>query len=129
MNIIKKIISAQRYRQKEAVTPEEFLDAMKHDFGRILDPESQLFFRHHSITVNLINRMLAGRLKKSDDEKKDAIVIQAIMAEMTEYIPNASGLSAKSQNSIANVVEEFSKTYKDAGSIIGQALVAFLRLK
>lgn len=129
MNIIKKIISAQRYRQKESVTPEEFLDAMKHDFGRALDAESQLFFRHHSMTVNLINKILAGHLKISGDEKKDELVIQAIMAEMTEYMPNVSGLSPNSRNSIADVVEEFSKTYKDAGNIIGQALVTFLRLK
>ena len=129
MNIIKKIIGAQRYRQKEAVSPEEFLDAMTADFGRALDTESQLFFRHHSITVNLINKIFSGRLKKSGDQTKDEFVVQAIMTEMSEYIPNASAFISNSRNSMADVVQEFSKTYKDAGNIIGQALVTFLKLK
>ncbi|MFA4829320.1 MAG: hypothetical protein WC855_12350 [Thermodesulfovibrionales bacterium] len=129
MSIIKNIISARRYRQKESVTPEEFLEAMKRDFGRALDPESQLFFRHHSIAVNIVNKILAGRLIKSGDEKKDELVIRAIISEMTEYTPNAISLNPNSRNLIAALVEEFSKTYKDAGNIIGQALVAFLRLK
>lgn len=129
MGFIKDIISARRYRQKESVTPDEFLEAMKRDFGRTLDPESVFFFRHHPITVNFVNKILAGRLKQSGDEQKDGLVIQAIVAEMTEYTPNAGTPNLNSQNIIADLVEEFSKTYKDAGHIIGQALIVFLGLK
>ena len=129
MGFIKDLISARRYRQKESVTPDEFLEAMNQDFARPLDPESALFFRHHPITVNLVNKILAGRLQQSGDEQRDSLVIQAILAEITEYTHTAGALNLNSQSIIADLVEEFSKTYKDAGNIIGQALVVFLRLK
>ena len=129
MGFIKDFISARRYRQKESVTPDEFLEAMEKDFARPLDPESAFFFRHHPVTVNLVNKILAGRLHQSGNEQRDALVLQAIVTEMTEYTHTAGALNVNSQSRIADLIEEFSKTYKDAGNIIGQALVVFLRLK
>lgn len=129
MGFLKDIITARRYRQEESVTPDKFLAAIERDVGRDLDPESAFFFRHHPITVNLVNKILVGQLKQSGDEKKDGLVIQALVAEMTEYTPTAAALSFDSPTIIADLVEEFSKSYKDAGNIIGQAFAVFWKLK
>ena len=129
MKFLKDAIRAWQHRRTNAVTPEEFLKAIQDDFGRELDPESVFFFRHHIITVNLVHRILSGRLKQSGDDKKDGLVIQALVGEMTEYTPSASNLPLRSPTIIADCVEEFSKSYKDAGNIIGQALAVFLKLK
>jgi hypothetical protein len=60
---------------------------------------------------------------------RDGLVVQALLAEMAEYTPSAAGLSLDSQTIIADVLEDFSKVYPDAGNIIGQALVVFLKLQ
>jgi hypothetical protein len=88
------------------------------------------FFRQHAITVNLVNQMLAGRLKQSGDEKKDNLVIQAIFTELEVYSPNFNLDPSKHKiNIMGDLLAEFSKTYKDAGNIIGQALIVFWGLK
>lgn len=51
------------------------------------------------------------------------------MAEITGYTSTAGDINPDSRNIMADLLEEFSKTYKDAGNIIGQALVVFLKLK
>jgi len=129
MGFIKDIINARRYRSKESVTPDEFLKAMESDFGRALDSESQFFFRHHPISANLVNEILSGRLKSSNDEKKNNLVFDAITMDMIEYTPTFNGFDQNPHKIVADLVEEFSKIYNDAGNIIGQALITFLRLK
>ena len=130
MGFFGNIIRARRYRQKESVTPDEFLAAMECDFGRKIDEESAFFFRHHSITVNLVNRILGGWLKQSGDDEKDGLVLQVLLSDMAEYTPGGTGtLLSDSSSPMADLVEEFSKKYKDAGNIIHQALVVFLKPK
>lgn len=129
MGFLRDVIHAWQYRKKDSVTSQDFLEAMRRDFGRELDSESVFFFRHHAITVNLVNRILAGKLKASGDEKKDGLVIQALIAEISEYTPTAANISLESPTLIADLIEEFSKTYKDAANIVGQALAVFLELK
>ena len=48
---------------------------------------------------------------------------------MAEYTPGAGTGLSNSTTPMADLVEEFSKTYKDAGNIVGQALAVFLKLK
>lgn len=129
MGYIKKLIRARRYRSKESVTPDEFIKALEADLGRSLDPESQLFFRYHPISVNLVNKILSGQLKSSNDEEKNNLVLKAITMDMMEYTPTFKNLDINPNTIIADLVEEFSKIYNDAGNIIGQTLITFLRLK
>ena len=129
MGLLGDIMRARRYHRKESVTSDEFIEAMQLDLGHKIDAASAFFFRHHSITVNLVNRILGGRIKQSGDEKRDGLVLQALLTEMAEYTPGAGTGLSNSTTPMADLVEEFSKTYKDAGNIVGQALAVFLKLK
>ncbi|MCJ7602962.1 MAG: hypothetical protein MUO63_15875 [Desulfobulbaceae bacterium] len=128
MGFFKDIISNLKYRRKKFVTPVEFLEATQISLERKLDPESTLFFRHHPNTVNLVHNILQGRLKQSDDKKKNGLVIQALITDITEYTPSIVEPHVNSPEDIAEIIEEFAKSYKDAGEILGKAFVLFFEL-
>ena len=129
MGLIADILSAWKYRKKEYVSTDEFITALERDFHRKLDPESVLFFRNHSMSVNLLNRILSGKLKQTGDSERDGLVVKALIAEMVEYLPPAGDIDMESDTIMSDIVEEFSRTYKDAGNVIGQAFVLFYGLK
>ena len=57
--------------------------------------------------------------------KTDDLVLQAIIAEIADYTPNLHSLNMNSSHLVADLFEEFSKTYKDAGSVIGKTMSIF----
>ena len=108
------------------VEPDDFIEALESDFGRELDAESTLFFRHHPISVNLAHQILTGRLK-SDGSDRDALVIQGFTLDMQGYAPGLHPTTVKRESALADLVETFARTFPDAGNVIGQALAVFVK--
>ena len=129
------IISAQRFKKKRAVTSEEFVYAMEADFNRKLDENSALFFRHHSISTNLVHRILTGQIKATGTEA-DPVVLNALLLDMTGYLVGVEASELGKINKSKSIserfgatLEAFSKTYPDAGNIIAQATEAYFKLR
>jgi hypothetical protein len=127
MGFLKDIFIARRYRKKETVTPDEFLEGLRCHYGKNIDTNSSFFFRHHPLAVDIVHKIITGRLKKTNNNTKDDVIIKALLLSMLEYTPKAASLDINSQNIISDVVAEFSKDYEQAGNIIGQALITFLK--
>ncbi len=128
---IKKALDVGAHRRKDFVTAEEFIDYLESDFGRKIDEESRLFFRHHIASVNLLNKILTGRLGKQEKEK-GSLVLKTLLAEALDYTLNIESLfipgsnELKPDNNMASILGAFTKTYPDAGNIMTQAICVFL---
>lgn len=123
-----KVINAWRYRRKTHVTPAEFIAALEADLGRELDTNSAFFFRQHAATVDLVNQMLQGSLREDRiDGERHALVMQMMLLEISSCVPEVATLAAEGRLRLSPALSALSKTYPDAGNVIGQALVAYLR--
>lgn len=133
VGFFKSIANAQKYKRKQVVTPDEFLDAMERDFDRELDVNSTFFFRHHPVSVNLLHRILTGRIRVKGTDA-DPLLITAFMSDMTESCVGVSeedwekiNKSDRISDGLAATLEAFSKSYPDAGNIIAQAVNAYFK--
>jgi hypothetical protein len=121
--------AAREYRRMTHATPAEFIAALEADFARELDATSALFFRHHPATVDLVHQMLQGALREDQiDDERQALVLQMLLLDMIGYAASeVARLAPEDRTRLSSVLPAFSKTYPDAGHVIGQALAAYLR--
>ena len=134
MDFLKSVINAQRYKRKQSVTSDEFIEAMEADFDRPLDANSTFFFRHHPVTINLLHRVLTGQANSKGTEA-DPLIVTALMLDMTEYLTEITEGELEKINGSDSIaarfgatLEAFSKTYPDAGNIINQGINAYFQV-
>ena len=129
LNIIQKAIRRYKYQSKEHVTPDEFIMFIEEvEYETNLDPESLLFFRHHPATVNLIHKIVIKNFR-AEDEKTRNLVMSAFMADMQDYTLGLGWRPIDESAPFADILSMFSKTYRDAGRLIGHAALLFLGLE
>jgi hypothetical protein len=128
LNVIQKAIRRYKYRSKEHVTPDDFIMFIEEvEYETNLDPEALLFFRHHPATVNLIHRIEFNNLRATDEKTRN-LVMSAFMADMLDYTLGLGWRPIDESAPFSDILSMFSKTYRDAGRLIGHAALVFLGL-
>lgn len=125
MEFLKKMISAFLFRRKKHITPDEFLASVESDFGRELDPESTFFFLHHPVTVNLVFQIMNGKIGFKNPNR-NRIIMQSLMLEMDGSIFKHE-YELRPDTPISDILQNFTKEYKDAGNIVGQSILRIMK--
>lgn len=94
---------------------------MESDFGRRLDPESVIFFRHHPVTVGIVYGIFKKGLRHGEDYDMDYTVIGGLTVDLSTYPLK----SRPASNNLSDILPAFCETYQDAGNIVSQAVMRF----
>lgn len=127
MKLLPGFLRRWAYRRRPEVSPEQFVVHLEDEFGRALDPGSRAFFRDHPVSTGIVHEILAGRLH-ADGSEHDQRVVTTLLNDMAFATPDLDPEVFASRTPLSDVLEAFAVASPDAGSVIGQAAVRFLRL-
>jgi len=126
MKLLREIKYSRNHEKKDFIPADEFIEALESDFGRELDKKSKFFYRHHEMSVQLLNKILTGKLKSGDAEQ-DNLILQTLLVEAMEYAEDFDPDGISEEKVFEKVLIQFSKSYPDAGNILSQAIAAYFK--
>ena len=111
------IVRAIKYNNKRHIPCNQFIRGLESKWGRPVDSASVFWFRHHDIAVDLLHQILNSKLHAGTPEI-DKNVNFVFIDGMFWYTPGLSKEVLDSKDAFLNILDDFSKYYPDAATVI-----------
>jgi len=130
MKFLLDAIRAWKFYRKKHVTPDEFISVIEEKVWKHkIDENSAAWLRDYPLVVDILHKMVCGRLVTGDDYERDRKIWFALIDSMLMHTPSLSKdvLNQESDDKVfKDILADFSDTHPDAAMIIIRGVNAFV---